>query len=256
MINVNRKKRVFIISVALVLSIMLFASFVLTGCDIARKVKGPEAKFPGKISNSQKLSFKMDVSYKKGDVTTAISMICYRAKNEAGQDEYAYVYSYVGSAYQSYKNIYADGKLYEVVNVTQNAGSYYTKDNVSVDDDGNILYHITQKILLTSVVAFISKAKKETLREESVYRYDVSISGKNVSLWYNSEALVQLYVAFENDGAETEEYTIALSDYTFDQDLPEEAFKRPSTYGITYIQSPISFEDWTNILTSFAQKLG
>ena len=101
-----------------------------------------------------------------------------------------------------------------------------------------------------------TKAKKETLREENVYRYDVSISGKNVSLWYNSEALVQLYVAFENDGGETEEYTIALSDYIFDQDLPEEAFKRPSTYGITYIQSPISFEDWTNILTSFAQKLG
>ena len=146
--------------------------------------------------------------------------------------------------------------MYEIVNVAQNAGSYYIKDNVGVDDDGNILYHITKKILLTSVVAFLSKAKKETLRDETVYRYDVSISGKNVSLWYNSKVLVQLYVAFESDGGETEEYTIALSDYTFDEDLPEDAFKRPDTYGITYLPSPISFEDWTNILSTFGQKLG
>lgn len=256
MSNVSRNKRFVVAGIALLLSVMVFVTCILAGCDLSRKVTGAEAKFPGKVSNSAKISFRMNVNYKKGDVTTVIDMDCYRAKNADGQDEYAYVYSSVGSDYQSYKNIYADGKLYEIVNVTQNGGFYYTKDNVPVDDDGNILYHITKKILLTSVVAFLSKAKKETLRDETVYRYDVSISGKNVSLWYNSKVLVQLYVAFESDGGETEEYTIALSDYTFDEDLPEDAFKRPDTYGITYLPSPISFEDWTNILSTFGQKLG
>ena len=256
MINVSNKKRFVVGLIALAMCFIVFASFALAGCDLTRKVQGAEAKFPGKVSNSAKISFKMNVKYRKGDVTTVIDMDCYRAKNEDGQDEYAYVYSCAGSTYESYKNIYADGKLYEIINVTKHAGTYYTQDNVSVDDEGNFLYHITQKIFLTSVVAFLSKAKKETLHDETVYRYDVSISGKSVSLWYNSDVLVKLYVAFSDENGETEQYTIAFSDYTFDQDLPEDAFKRPDTYGITYVQSPMSFEDWMGILTTFSQKLG
>lgn len=256
MINVSNKRKFAVALVALTLCLVVFASFSLAGCDIARKVKGAEAKFPSKVSGAEKLSFKMNVDYRKGETATVIDMDCYRAKNEVGQDEYAYVYSCADSTYESYKNIYADGKLYEIINVTTHAGTYYTNDNVGVDDDGNILYHITQKIFLTSVAAFLSKAKKETLRDEEVYRYDVSISGKNVSLWYNKEVLVQLYVAFADENGETEQYTISLSDYTFDQDLPEDAFKRPDTYGITYVPSPMSFEAWMSILTTLSQKLG
>ena len=254
MISIEKKRIVAII--ALVLVVVVLATFVFTGCDLARKIKGAERTFPGKISKTKQLSFKMNISYTKDEVTTVIDMDCYRVTKDDGVEEYAYVYSCPGSSYKSYKNIYADGKLYEIINVTDNAGTYYIKDGVSVDDDGNILYHITKKIFLTSVVAFVSKAKKETLRDEEVYRYDVSISGKSVSLWYNSEVLVQLYVAFESEGGGTEEYTIALSDYTFDQDLPENTFKRPDTYGITYLPSPMSFEDWMGILTTFSQKLG
>ena len=242
-------------SIALILSIVLLVAVALTGCDLSRKLQGAEMTFPGKISGSRKLSFKMNVNYTKDDVTTVIDLDCYRAKNEAGQDEYAYVYSCPEARYDSYKNIYADGKLYEIINIRKNAGTYYTKDGVSVSDEGNILYHITQKIFLTSVAALVSKAKKETIGGTSVYRYDVAVNEKNITLWYDSNVLVQLYVEFEEEGSK-EAYAIAFSDYTFDQDLPADTFKRPDTYGLTYIESPISFEAWTEILTSFAGKLG
>lgn len=251
------KRNSFVIAgIALVLTVVVLATFVLTGCDFTRKLTGAELSFPSKVSGSDKLSFKMNITYTKDEVTTVIDMECFRAKNADGAEEYAYVYSTPSAAYGSYKNIYADNKLYEQVDVTKVSGIYHITDDVSVEDDGNILYHITKKILLTSVAAFVSKAKQETLRGEEVYRYDVSINDKSFSLWYNSDVLVQIYVAFESDGEPTEEYTIYLSDYTFEQDLPEDTFKRPDTYGITYLESPISFENWTGILTSFGSKLG
>ena len=246
----------FLSTITLILTLLFIATFALAGCDLSRKLHGAETTFPGKISKSEKLSFRMNVQYKKNDATTLIDLECYRAKNESGQVEYAYIYSCPEAKYDSYKNVYADGKLYEIINVTTKSGTYYTKENVAVDDDGNILYHITQKVFLTSVAALISKAKKETLREESVYRYDVAVNEKSISLWYNSDVLVQLYAAFDGDDGETEEYTIVFSDYTFDRDLPSDTFRRPETYGITYVPSPISFEAWTEILTSFAGKLG
>ena len=167
------------------------------------------------------------------------------------------VYTSAASLCNSYKNIYADGKLYEIVNVTQHAGSYFVQDGVSVEDDGNILYHITKKIFLIGAAAFVSKAQEETYQGETVYRYDVMVNEKKVTLWYNSEVLVKIFVSLptETEG-EYEQYTIKLSDYSFDADLPADAFKRPDTYGITYVESPISFEDWTTIITSFASKLG
>ena len=251
------KRKSFVIAgIALVLTVVLLAAFVLAGCDLTRKLTGAELSFTKKVSGAKKISFHMNVNYVKDGVSTEIDMDCYRAENADGADEYAYVYSTPSAAYGSYKNIYADNKLYEQVDVTSVSGFYHVTDGVSVEDDGNILYHITKKIFLTSVAAFVSKAKQENLRGEDLYRYDVSINDKSFSLWYNSDVLKQIYVAFTSDGEPTEEYTIRFSDYTFDQDLPENTFKRPDTYGITYLESPISFENWTGILSSFGSKLG
>ena len=251
------KRKSFVIAgIALVLTVVVLATFVFAGCDFTRKLTGAELSFTKKVSGADKLSFKMNVTYVKDGVTTVIDMDCFRAKNADGAEEYAYVYTTPTAAYGSYKNIYADNKLYEQVNVTTASGFYHVTDDVSVEDDGNMLYHVTKKIFLTSVAAFVSKAKQENLRGEDVYRYDVSISDKNFSLWYNDDVLKQIYVAFESDGEPTEEYTIYLSDYTFDQDLPEDTFKRPNTYGITYLESPITFEQWTGIMSSFGSKLG
>lgn len=238
--------------VVVCLMVVMVAAFGLVGCDTARKLGGAETSFPGKISNAKTLSFKMNINYKKGSTDTTINMDCYKKDGE-----YAYVYTCPQATYASYKNIYADNKLYEVVNFTSNTGSYYTKDDVSVDDESNILYHVTQKIMLTSVAALLTKAHKEQLNGEDVYRYDVEISGKNISIWYNSEVIVKLYVKFDGEnGEDAEEYTFLLSDYKFDEEIDGAIFARPNTYGIGYFPSPISFETWMEIITSFAGKLG
>ena len=244
--------------ITLVVLIVTLAVFVFAGCgDFSRKLKGAELSFPNKISGAKKMSFKMNVKYRKDNTTTEIDMDCYRAANEAGQDEYAYVYSSASALYKSYKNIYADGKLYEIVNVMDHAGSYHVKDDVSVQDNGNILYHITQKILLTSAAAFVSKAQQETLQGETVYRYDVMVGEKKVTLWYNSEVLVKIYVFLAGEKeSDYEQYTIRLSDYHFNEDLPADTFKRPDTYGVTYVESPFSFEEWMSAVSGFAAKLG
>ena len=246
----------------IVKAVACIAAFVLVlaftaGCDLTRKLGGAEASFPGKVSGAETLSFKMDVAYAKGDTTTNITMMCYKRDAANGAEEYAYVYSAPGALYDSYKNIYADNKLYEMINFTKNTGIYYVKQGVPVSDEGNMLYSVKQNILLTSVAAFLTKAKKETLNGKTAYRYDVTLSGKKVSLWYNDEALVKFYVKFDGEnGADAEEYTLSLSEYRFNEALPADVFVKPSDQEIGYIESPLSFESWMGIISGFAAKLG
>lgn len=245
--------------IALIMAVATLMTLALAGCgEFSRKLNGAELSYPTKITNAKKLSFKMDITYKKGEEKTDVNMTCYRQTLADGTQEYAYAYSTANALFESYKNVYADGDLYEIVKTRAlNAGSYYVKEGVSVEDEGNILYHVTQKILLTSAAAFLSKAQQETLKGETVYRYSVMVGDNKVTLWYNSEVLVKIYVAFKDEAGEyTENYTIHLSDYTFDEDLPADAFKRPADYGVTYVESPLSFESWMSIISSFATKLG
>ena len=239
-----------------VLVIVFTLSVVLSACDLARKINGAEISFPTKVSNAETIFFNMDIDYKKGAKSTQINMKCYN-HTTSDKDVYAYVYSCPQGAYSSYKNIYADSKLHEIVNFTTNTGSYYTKNDVSVDANENMLYHVKKNILLLSAAALVKKANKETLNGETVYRYDVDVDGKTISIWYNSEFLVKCYVKFEGkDGEADEEYTLSLSGYKFDEPIPDEIFASPDTYGLGYIESPFSFESWMEIMTSFAGKLG
>ena len=249
--------KIFVKIFAIVLAVSLVSAFVFSGCDIFRKVKGAEVTFPSKISDAKTLSFKMDVNYKKGNSETVINMDCYKQINDEGAEEYAYVYTCADSIYQSYKNIYADEKLYEVINVASFAGTYYVEDNVKIDDNANILYHVTHNIKLASAAALLLKAKKETLNGEQVYRYDVKIEETDVTVWYNKTELVKLYTKFSSKDEEAdEEYTLSFSGYKYDEELSESIFARPDTYGITYVESPISFEDWMDVITGFAKKFG
>lgn len=242
---------------ALVFAVLFTALFSFAGCDLTRKINGAEINFPAKISDAKSFSFKMNVNYKKGDATTVINMDCYKRTAEDGKEQYAYVYTCPErAAHESYKNVYANNKLYEVVNFTKNTGTYYVKDGISEDDEKNILYQVKQNILLLSVAALLKKATKETLNGEQVYRYDVDVNDKTISIWYNTNALVKCYVKFEGeDGEEDEEYTLLLSDYTFNEELPAEVFSDPSKNVLGYVESPLSFETWMEIITSFGSKL-
>lgn len=244
-------------AIVCVIAVLLAVTFAFSGCDFTRKLGGAETTFPSKVAKAKNLSFKMKIDYRKGDATTVVDMDCYKTSDESGTEEYAYIYSSAGALYDSYKNIYAGGKLYEIVNLTKNSGTYYIKNGVGVDDEGNILYHVTKNILLTSVAAFLSKSKKETLNDETVYRYDIDINGKSVSIWYNDKVLVKLYAEFEGEnGEETEIYTLSLSDYKFDETISSDVFAKPDAYKLTYIESPLSFETWMSVITEFSSKIG
>ena len=249
-------KKAVLITVLLMVVITL-ALGAFAGCDLTRKVKGAERTFPSKVTKAKDLSFKMDIDYKKGDTSISIAMDCYKTTTETGEEEYTYFYSHPAARSDSYQNLYADGKLYEIVNLTKNAGTYYVKEGVGVDDEGNIMYHVSKKIFLTSVAAFISKAKKDTVKGEEVYRYDVDINGKSISLWYNDEVLVQLYAKFaDENGGDAEEYTFGFSDYKFDEKADAAVFSRPNAPGSFYLESPYAFEDWMGVMTSFGGKIG
>ena len=242
--------------VACLLVAVTLVAFVFSGCDIKRKLNGAEMNFPSKVSNAKALSFDMVINYKKGDSTTVVNMSCYKATTEDGVEEYAYDYSSPDSKYLKYRNIYADGKKYEFIDTDYNVGFYHIEDDVNIDDDSNILYHITQHILVASVASLLVKAKKETINGEQTYRYDVEIEGKNISIWYNSDVLVQLYAKFDGqNGEETEEYTIALSNYKFEDEVSTAIFERSNNY-VGYVDMILPAETWVEVINGFAKKLG
>lgn len=244
-------------TIALSLLVVVFAVLALSGCELIRKMQGAETTFPSRVSSAKTLSFKMDIHYKQGSSTETVNMTCYLQHDQNGKEEYAYVYSSDAARYASYKNIYADGKLYEVVNVTKFAGSYYIVDDVAVDCDDNLLYHVKQNILLIGAAALLNKATVESVGGETTYRYDVDLDGKQISIWYNKDVLVKFYALFtDQDGETTQEYTVYLSDYHFNETISSDVFARPDTYGITYIESPFAFETWMEIVTSLSRRLG
>jgi len=243
--------KVIIISVLLVTLISLLA---LSGCDIKRKLTGAEMQFPKKISEANVFSFDMALNYKSGDESTDISMSCYKSG-----DEYAYDYYLSDNKGSKYRNLYADDCLYEILMKNSlNLGSYFKKENVTIDDSGNFLYQITQNILVASVATFISKAKKETLNGETVYHYDITLNEQHFGVWYNDTALVKLYASFDSTDSEgnttSEEYTALFSNYKF-EDAKNDAFTRPQNLDGVYVESPISFEDWARIINRFSEKI-
>ena len=234
--------------------IALTCVFCLYGCDISRKLTGAEVKFPEKIAGAEYLSFDMQINYKSGEDETNISMSCYKAK-----DEYSYEYYLTQKTELTYHNLYADNKLYEIVDNKYNVGSYYVVENVPYDDQGNFLYVVTTNIMAVSIATLATPSHKETANGKTLYRYDVTLDGNKIKLWFDSDALVKVYAEFEskdqNETTTKEEYTITLSNYKFGE-KNDEPFTRPENLEGVYIPSPITFESWVSIIDNFAAKFG
>lgn len=225
----------------------------LSGCDISRKLTGAEVKFPEKIASAEYLSFDMILNYKSGDDETEITMSCYK-----DNDEYSYDYYLTQKTELTYRNLYADNKLYEIVDNKYNVGSYYVIENVPYDDQGNFLYVVTTNIMAVSLATLATRSHKETVDGKTLYRYDVTLDGNNVKIWFDDDALVKVYAEFDaedQNGNAKEEYTITLSNYKFGEKNAE-PFTRPEDLNGVYIPSPIAFESWVSILDNFAAKFG
>ena len=243
----NMKKHIFIIT-AILLLISVTATFI--GCDLARKLTGAEVKFPERVAGAEQLSFDMALTYECEGESTVIDLSCFKRNSE-----YAYSYASSGSITgYTYLNLYADEKLYETVKTNLNVGSYHVKNNVQTNDEGNLLYWVSKNILALTVAAMVTKAHKETLNGETVYRYDISLKGNNYQFWYNSSVLVQLKAFYEkkkgDDTTVQETYTAVFSNYKF-KEVETDPFVRPQDRGGLYTESAISFEEWVSILGNF-----
>ena len=155
-----------------------------------------------------------------------------------------------------YRRLFADTCLYEFVTLTDaHTGMYYTTENVSYTDDDNLLYWVTNKIMLATYATLLSKGKQEKVGDVDTYRYDFAYQGNQYSLWYDDSNLVQISATFvQENSTDTETYTATFANYLFEEVSPA-PFDRPDeAKDALYVKSLISFEDWMSILNRFGNR--
>ena len=238
------------------LIVLLMMTIVLSGCNaIARKVQGVELKFQKKLSSATMFSFDVHLNVKTDDSENELDVSCYKKG-----DEYAYVFYPPDTKTVEYRRLFADEKLYEFVTQSKtplSTGSYYVNDNVPYTDNSNLLYVMTQKIMLAGYATLLSAGTKDKVGDADAYRYDFDFQGNQYSLWYDDENMVKVRATFhstdEDGNTSSETYTAVFSNYVFGEVI-DEPFTRPSELGLLYTESPISFEDWMTILTQFSDR--
>lgn len=242
------------IKIATAVVAMTMIMTMLVGCDFARKLNGAEVNFQKKVEAATELSFDMHVSIESENETSNMDISCYK-----NGEEYAYTFVDPTNTSVVYRRLYADNKLYEyMTKTTLHVGSYYVEDNVDVAADENILYWVTKNIMLATYVTLLTDSKKETLNGTTVYRYDFAYEGNDYSLWYDQDNLVKIAATFRSTDEEgqvhSETYTATFASYRF-AEVDKTPFARPAdTTGAMYIESPISFEDWMQIIDKFSAR--
>lgn len=245
-------KRVKGLLICLVIAALLL-TVVLSGCNLERKLQGVELKFNQKLASSSAYSFDVHLSIRSDGSESEIDLGCFKKNNE-----YAYSFYAPESRSVEYRRLFADSKLYEFASqTTLHTGTYSVQDNVAYNDASNLLYSLTQKIMLASYATLLSAGEKDKVGGKDVYRYDFTYQGNQYSLWYDDENMVKIKAVFYSTDYEgnvtSETYIAEFSNYTFGS-ASADAFKRPSEMGILYTESPIAIEDWMTIISGFTAR--
>ena len=246
----NKMKRIIKV-IVIVVVIILSLTFALAGCDLVRKVQGIETKFQKKVQNADKLSFDMALHVESDGSVSELNVSCYKDGNE-----YAYTFYQPDSPTVVHRRLFADECLYEfITKTTLHVGSYYTYQNVPYTCEDNLLYWVTQKIMLATYATLLSTGHKDKVNGVDTYRYDFDYKGDNYHLWYDDANLVKISATFhssdESGQAHVETYTAVFTNYSFGS-VAQEPFQRPDQLsGAVYVESPISFESWMAILGQF-----
>lgn len=249
-------KKAFTIIACLVV-LVLSLGLVLAACDLGRKVQGVEIKFQKKVEAAQELSFDLHADIVSDGEESSLDISCFKKGNE-----YAYTFVQPDNTSVVYRRLYADNKLYEYVtkdgSLGIRVGTYYATNDVPYTDENNLLYWVTQKIMLATYATLLSTGKKETLNGAEVYHYDFAYQGNQYALWYDDVNLVKISATFNSTDAEgkahSETYTAVFSNYRFDQ-VDHAPFRRPAeSTDATYVESPISFESWMAIINRFSTR--
>ena len=245
----NRTKKILCLVVVAVLTLTI----VLAGCNtISRKLEGVELKFQKKLSSAEKFSFDAHLTIQSGSTASELDVSCYKNGNE-----YAYAFYPPNVTTVQYRKLYADNNLYEFMTTSPLTGFYHTETNVPYNDESNLLYAVTQKIMLAGYATLLSAGEKDKVGDVDTYRYDFNFQGNQYSLWYDNENMVKVRATFnstdEEGNTSSETYIAVFSNYVFGE-TTEDAFKRPADMGLLYAESLIPFEDWMDILTQFAAR--
>ena len=233
------------------LAVIISVSAVFGGCDLSRKLQGIEFKFQSKIENAVQLSFDMHLNISSESGSNDIDISCYK-KGE----EYAYTFVNRDNANLKHRHLFADNCLYEfVTNTTMHVGSYYTYENVPYTKDENLLYAVTQNIMLATYATLFTTGKKDRVGDAEAYRYDFEHKGNQYSLWYDDVNLIKISATFnsedKNGTVTSETYSAVFDNYLF-ENVPDAPFLRPAaTNDAIYVESVIPFEDWMGIINKF-----
>ena len=240
-------------------AVVMVLTVTLSACDLIRKMNGAEIKFQEKVKNAEELSFDMSLEIIEDGEKSNIDVSCYK-KGE----EYAYTFVEPGNESVVYRRLYAHNKLYEFLTKTNlHLGTYYTTDEVPYTDENNLLYWVTENVMLATYATMLTKGQKDTVGDVETYRYDFSFDGNEYSLWYSDTDLVKVSATFNSTDTEgnahSETYTGVFSNYKFaDVDgspIWDPTETKDNTAGVVYAESPISFEDWMTIINKFSARL-
>jgi len=248
----NRTKRILCFIVVAVLTLTV----LLSGCNaISRKLEGVELKFQKKLSSAEKFSFDAHLTIDTDGIEKEIDISCYKNGNE-----YAYVFYPPNAKTVQYRRLFADNNLYEFASQSAtllSSGTYSVTADVPYTDGSNLLYAVTQKIMLAGYATLLSAGEQDKVGDVDTYRYDFNFQGNQYSLWYDDENMVKVRATFnstdEEGNASSETYTAVFSNYVFGE-VSADPFKRPADMGLLYVESPIAIESWMDILTQFAAR--
>lgn len=244
-------KKIILLSICIIL--VLAVILTTTACDLTRKLKGAETTFPKLVKEATSFSFDLELTTESGDKILAS---CYKNNND-----YAYNYHLDGKTYPTYRQIFIESKLYNILEVYENldtplgsvplgSGTYYVEEKPYNSAD-NLLYTVTENILTASYVTLITKAiKEESADGTTLYKYDIDYEGVNYKVWFDSTYLRRIKITY-SDGTF---YDASFSNYKFGA-IDTQYFKKPEETTGVYVQSPFTFEEWATMLNSFSQKI-
>lgn len=244
-------KKTFILVSVLVL--VISSSIAVVSCELNRKVNGAEISFPKTVGEATSLSFDMIL-------TTETDETLYISCAKDGES-YAYNYRSADKTYPTYRQIYTDSKLYSILEaydkfdfgsgtVPLGVGTYYV-ENKPYNVPDNLLYSVTENIMKASYATLISKATKEQADDgTTLFRYDISYENVNYTVWFDETVLRRVKIVYSDNTF----YDASFSNYKFGT-INKEYLVTPERSTVKYVQSPFSFEEWSEILTDFGNKI-
>lgn len=234
--------------------ILLIVATLLCGCELNRKLNGAETKFAKTVTESREYSFDMSILTEGNQ---KINLKCVKKNND-----YAYKYSLDGQTYPTYRRMFVDSCQYDILEVagsfdtpfggvTMGTGTYYITENVPFTSEENLLFVVSENLLTASLLTLVKSAVKERTEDgETWFRYDFTYEQDDYSFWFDDIYLRRVKIVYKDNTF----YDLHFSAFRFGS-VDRECLVKPEETAGVYLKSPFSFEEWSNMLANFSNKI-